>query len=491
MTLPRELTLVRAVAVAVLLLALAATPAMASPCTADGETLCGDGGQATAARLLRPAAVATFPGGGLLVADTGNNAIRRVLPDGRVFTVAGIGTPGSAGDGGSAVAAQLNQPADVWAAANGTILVADAGSNKVRLISPTGAIMTVAGSASGSAGRAPSTTPSPATSVRLANPQGVAGVRGGFLIADTDANVILGVSADRRLRVIAGTGVAGNAGDGGPATAATLNAPTRVLPTTDGGYDILDLGNRRVRHVSPAGIITAVPGSDVTVVSDATPTFDPGGLARDAQGNLFVSSDRQVVLVDRAGVRTVVAGTNECGSTGDGGPAIEARLEQPAGLALTRTGDLLVADLDDAGSAAGNVRLIRRSDRLISTVAGHDEGSGFGACVGAGGSPSGVLWPIFYITAPRSAKPSKPITISFVTTRGAPVRASLLKGAQTVRSGLWPARPGLNKVTLKGVKRGAYTMHIQATASLPNNNADAGGQVPVVKAFQAALSVKP
>jgi hypothetical protein len=173
MTLPRELTLVRAVAVAVLLLALAATPAMASPCTADGETLCGDGGQATAARLLRPAAVATFPGGGLLVADTGNNAIRRVLPDGRVFTVAGIGTPGSAGDGGSAVAAQLNQPADVWAAANGTILVADAGSNKVRLISPTGAIMTVAGSASGSAGRAPSTTPSPATSVRLANPQGV------------------------------------------------------------------------------------------------------------------------------------------------------------------------------------------------------------------------------------------------------------------------------------------------------------------------------
>ena len=124
----------------------------------------------------------------------------------------------------------------------------------------------------------------------------------------------------------------------------------------------------------------------------------------------------------------------------------------------------------------------------IATVAGaSNDGS---ACVGAGGSPSGALWPIFYITAPRSARAGRAITIRYSTTRAGSVRASLLKKGKTVRTKQQSARPGGNSVTLSGVKKGTYTMRITAKGDVPNNNADAGGAVRLSKRYDAALQVK-
>jgi hypothetical protein len=183
----------------------------------------------------------------------------------------------------------------------------------------------------------------------------------------------------------------------------------------------------------------------------------------------------------------VIAGTGECGSAGDGGPALAAKLAQPAGLALTAAGDLLIADLNDGGSAVGDVRRVSGADGSIATVAGAaNDGS---SCIAAGGSPAGALWPIFYITAPRSAHAGKSITIRFSTTRAGSVRTSLLKKGKAVRTKQKAAQPGGNAVTVGGVKKGTYTMRITAQGRVPNNNADAGGTVRLSKRFDAALKV--
>jgi hypothetical protein len=458
------------------------------PCSDPNETLCGDGGPAGAARLLRPAAVANDLAGGFLVADTGNNAIRRVLPSGVIGTVAGLGARGYSGDGGPAIAAQLNAPADVSAIPGGALLIADAGNGVIRRVSSKGVIKTVAGAAPGAPAAAPSTAPVGARTVRLTNPQGVAALPGGaFLIADTGDNVVALVTADGLLRVVAGTGAPGNAGDGGPAAAAALNVPTRVVPTADGGFLILDLGNGGVRVVSPTGTIATVAGSQTSTSVAPGLALNPGGLAQDPQGNVYVIVDHQVRRVAPDGTATAIAGTLDCGSAGDGGPAVDATLAQPAGLALTAAGDVLVADINDGGSAVGNVRRVVAYDGSIVTAAGaSNDGS---SCIAAGGSPSGALWPIFYITAPRTARAGRAITIRFSTTRGGSVRTTLLKKGRPVRSRQRSAHPGANAVTLAGVKRGTYTMRIRASGDVPNNNADAGGTVHLSKRYQAALKV--
>ena len=468
----------------------ALTPSAASsPCSDHHETLCGDGGPATEARLLRPSGVAAAIGGGFLVADTGNNAVRRVLTSGTITTLAGLGTAGYSGDRGPAVAAELNAPADVSPASGGAILVADAGNNVIRRVSSTGIITTVAGAAKGSPADPPSTSPVPATRVLLSNPQGVAATPGGgFLIADMGANLVLRVSPAGMLRVVAGTGNAGRSGDGGPAESATLKAPTRVLPTSDGGFLILDLGNAVVRRVSATGGISTVRGSSTgTGRSVSGSLFNPGGLAQDSGGNIYVINDHRVTRIDPNGVARTIAGTAECGSAGDGGPALVATLAQPAGLSIAASG-LLIADLNDAGNAAGNVRRLNASGGTIVTVAGESD-TGSAACIGAGGSPSGALWPIFYITAPRSARPFRSVTVQFVTTRSALVRTSLSRNGVSVRTVQRSAKPGRNSVTLPGVTSGAYTMSISASGTLPNNNADEGGTLRLSKRFAASLRV--
>jgi hypothetical protein len=323
--------------------------------------------------------------------------------------------------------------------------------------------------------------------VNLVAPTGVAAIAsGGFLIADTGANLVLRVSAVGQLTIIAGTGVAGLSGDGGSALSATLNAPTRVLPTPDGSFLILDSGNQVVRRVSASGVISTVLASDTTLDHDifGQLVVNPGGLAQDQAGDIFVFDGRQVVEVSPTGHRTVIAGTGDCVSNGDGGPATNANFATPSGLAFTQDG-LLVADYNNQAAPAGNVRLIA-TDQTITTVAGE---ANTGHCVGAGGAPTGSLWPIFYITAPSAAHAHRPIAIRFVTTLASSVQTSLLQGSRRIRRLLRPASLGLNTVTLAGVPNGLYTMEITSSATVNNNNADQGGALTLHKRFTAPLKV--
>jgi outer membrane protein assembly factor BamB len=207
----------------------------------------GDGGPATSAQLYGPTSVSAFPGGGFLIADWANHVVRVVSPAGVISTAAGNGTAGYSGDGGPATSAQLNAPIGVSALPGGGYLIADTGNNAVRMVSPAGVISTVAGD--GTAGN--SGDGGPATSARLNQPGGVAAVAGGgFLISDSQNNVVRMVSAAGVITRVAGNGAAGYSGDGGPATSAQLDDPPQVAVTLDGGFLIADVAHSVVRKVA-------------------------------------------------------------------------------------------------------------------------------------------------------------------------------------------------------------------------------------------------
>src|SRR5439155_963426 len=195
------------------------------------------------------------------IADTSNQVIRRVSPAGTITTVAGTLTmTGSTGDGGPATAAKLNFPEGVAATADGGFLIADLGNQVIRRVSPAGPITTVAGrlTVAGPTGHG-----GPATGATLNAPAGVAPTAAvGFLIADASNHGIRRVSPAGRITTVAGTlTVSGSTGDGGPAAAAELNFPAGVATTADGGFLIADANNHAIRRVSPAGRVTTVAGT--------------------------------------------------------------------------------------------------------------------------------------------------------------------------------------------------------------------------------------
>ena len=273
----------------------------------------GDGGPATSAALRQPTAVAWLADGSVLVADYGNHRIRRVSPSGQMTTVAGTGTAGYSGDGGPATSARLSWPLDVEPTADGGFLIADLGNKRVRKVSPAGIITTVAGNgvegASGDGG--------PATSAQLAAPTGVAvAADGGFLVVDAATHRVRRVSPGGTITRVAGSGQAGGAGDGGSAATAQLNTPVGVEALPDGGFLVTEYEGQRVRRVSAAGMITRA------------------------------------------------AGSGSAGFSGDGGPATAARLNKPVGVSTTSDGGFLIGD-----SLNGRVRKVA-ADGTISTVAG-------------------------------------------------------------------------------------------------------------------------
>jgi hypothetical protein len=312
----------------------------------------GDDGPATEAELNQPFGVAATADGGFLIADTGNNEVRQVSAAGVITRVAGTGTAGKTGDTGPATAAELNSPLGVAATADGGFLIADIGNNEVRQVSAAGVITRVAGT--GTAGNTGDT--GPATDAELNHPGGVAATAdGGFLIADTGNNEVRQVSAAGVITRAAGTGTAGNSGDDGPATDAELNSPTGVAATADGGFLIADTANNRVRHVSAAGVITRVAGTGTAGNSgDDGPATDaelssPTGVAATADGGFLIADigNLEVRKVSAAGVITRVAGTGTAGNTGDDGPATEAQLDSPGGVAVTADGGFLIADIQN------------------------------------------------------------------------------------------------------------------------------------------------
>jgi sugar lactone lactonase YvrE len=289
----------------------------------------GDGRASVAVGLNTPWGIAVDSQNRMYVADAGTHAVRRIDPDGRVFTVAGTGTSGSSGDGGQATSARLNTPVRVAFDAAGNLYIADSGNNKIRKVTPAGTISTYAG-----------------------------------------------------------TGTAGSTGDGGQATSARLRTPYDMAIAPDGTMYIADRANHKIRRVTSAGIISTVAGNGTQgyngdqITATSARLNNPYSVTLDASGNLYIADyDNERVRVVSNGIIDTFAGTGVATADGDGGPANEAGLHKPQYVQVLPSGDMLISESNN-----NDVRIVH--DGLIDLLAGSRQ---FGYS-GDGGLPALSTW---------------------------------------------------------------------------------------------------
>jgi uncharacterized protein (TIGR03437 family) len=235
-----------------------------------GAGYSGDGGKANVAQLETPAGLALDSGGNLYISDSYNDRIRMVNSStGIITTVAGSTNAGFSGNGGSATAAKLNRPRGLTIDANGALYIADSANNEIRKVVK-GTITLVAGNSEGLAGYGGDGSSATGTSAYLREPTAVAvDTCGNLYIADTTNSRIRMVTADGILHTIAGTGITGFSGDGGPALSARLNFPTGIAVDSKGNVYVSDTQNAVIRELTPN---SAVP------CGAALPVVTPGGV---------------------------------------------------------------------------------------------------------------------------------------------------------------------------------------------------------------------
>ncbi len=420
----------------------------------------GDGGAATSAEVDQPRGVAVDGSGNLVIADTINNRVRVVaatsgafygiaMTAGDIYTVVGDGTQAYSGDGGAATSAELYYPSGVTVDGSGDLVIADGSNNRVRVVAATsgtfygiamaaGDIYTVAGDGvagySGDGGAA--------TSAEVDQPYGVA--------VDGSGNLVIADSHNSRVRVVAamsgtfygiamaagdiytvaGDGVAGYSGDGGAATSAEVDQPYGVAGDGSGNLVIADSHNSRVRVVAAmsgtfygiamaAGDIYTVAGDGVAGYSGdggaatSAEVDQPFGVAGDGSGNLVIAdtyNNRVRMVAARSGTFYgiamtagriyTVAGNGYEGYSGDGGPATSGDVRQPYGVAVDRSGNLVIADTDNervrmVAARSGTFYGIAMISGDIYTVAGNGtygySGDGGAATSAELAHPAGVV----------------------------------------------------------------------------------------------------
>lgn len=336
----------------------------------------GDGGPATAASLRDPTGIALGPDQSLYIADTDNHLVRKVSPTGTISTIAGTGQAGFSGDGGPARNATFNAPTGVVVDPGGNVYVSDNNNSRVRRISASGTISTVAGN--GLYRFSPEGTPAPISF--LYRPRGIAVDRSGnIFVADTDNHRIRKISPGGTITTIGGTGLPGFSGDQGPAVAAQINGPIEVALDSKGNLYFNDYNNGRIRRISAAGIITTYAGTGQfdTFSGDNGPATSaalnrPRGVAVAPDDTLYLSDDgnNRIRRVNAAGIITTVAGNGGSpGYAGDGGSATQASLNldpfDGGGLTFDLGGNLYFSDHNNS-----RVRRVT-SAGIISTVAGN------------------------------------------------------------------------------------------------------------------------
>ncbi|HXM45514.1 MAG TPA: hypothetical protein VN924_30035 [Bryobacteraceae bacterium] len=346
----------------------------------------GDNGQATKAMLGGPQGVAVDASGNLYIADTGNQRIRYVNVSGAITTIAGTGVNGFSGDGGAATAATFSTPVEVAVDASGNVYVADLYNNRIRRFVPGGAIATFAGTTTFNGDGGPSTQAS-------VEPWSVAvDSSDNLYIADRLEQRVRKVTPSGTITTLAGTGQAGGGGDNGPGNLAALNTPNGVAVDSAGNVYIADAGNMAIRRVDAAtGIITAFAGTGNCCYAGtgtggdggpatAATLYYPESVAVDGLGNVYftdlvqsnISPLAQAVrrVTTDGKIDTWAGGGPTVGFSGDGGSPLQAQFGSSITLAAGSDGSLYIADANN-----NRVRKVDPAGATINTVAGNGQNS--------------------------------------------------------------------------------------------------------------------
>jgi uncharacterized protein (TIGR03437 family) len=306
----------------------------------------GDGGPASAAIMSFPTQAIADTAGNIYFSDSYNHRVRKISTSGTVSTIAGTGACNYTGNNGPAVSATLCAPSGLAFDSSGNLYIADSYNSVIRRIDSLGKITTFAGTGN----YADAGDNGPASSASFEFPYGlVFDGSGNLYVSDSDANRVRKINSGGTITAFAGTGKYGSTGDGGLATAALLNTPQFLAADSSGNIYIADEYNYRVRKVT-GGIMSTAAGLETCcgTGTNAANTFigSPGGLAVDAAGELFISFpfENQVGKVSATGAYSVIAGTGKVGSSGDAGLAVEAAMEEPAGLWVDASGLVYLAD---------------------------------------------------------------------------------------------------------------------------------------------------
>ena len=305
----------------------------------------GDGAPAAQAHLSFPVGVTVDRAGNVYIADSYSQRIRRVDTTGTITTVAGIGEPGYGGDGGPAVRAQLSFPSGVAADHAGNLYIADLGNYRIRRVDAARTITTVAGTGERDWGGE-----GPAVEVPLDGPRSIS--------VDSSGNLYIVARANSGIRRVDATGnmrwVPGSPEPyDGPEDGYRESWDRGVAVDHADNVYISNIDNNYVRRVDTTGTVSLIAGTrkpgyggDGGPATEAQLNF-PSGLAVDKAGNLYIADagNHRIRRVDTSGIITTIAGTGEPGYSGDGGPAAEAQLASPVALAVDGAGNLYVADL--------------------------------------------------------------------------------------------------------------------------------------------------
>jgi sugar lactone lactonase YvrE len=424
----------------------------------------GDGGPAVKARLSLPSGIALDSRGNIYIADLLNHRVRVIdSQTGIIQTLAGTGAPGATGDNGPAANAALAFPSNVAADTADNIYIGQQGAPRVRKVdAATKNITSVAGdliSAFGGDG-------GPATSAMLNGPTGVALDAGNSLyIADYNNARIRRVKS--QTQVITTLVGSSNVGDNGASWQAVLNEPDGTAIDGQGRLLIADQGNHRVRMVSPGGIITTVAGSGLSGFGgDGGPATSarlnlPCEVKLDAGGNLFIVDlgNNRVRRVDaHSGIITTIAGSGKWGYSGDNGPATAAALKTVRSICFDRFGNLYLADFGN-----NRIRFVNLNGQGITLFAGGSNpllvqpgiivtvgGTGVAGSTGDGGLATDAP-----ISAPRGVTLDSDGNLYFT------------EGGSDLQTPVFPPQPSFSKArridalsgiitTIAGVSTGGY-----------------------------------
>jgi serine/threonine protein kinase, bacterial len=308
-------------------------------------TLAGNGtpglanGKGVSASFSNPMGIAVDSGGNIYVADSRNNIIRKINPDGMVTTLAGSGVAGSADGRGNSTSFFF--PTALAADAAGNVYVADTHNSLIRKITPDGVVTTLAGRLPANPVYKKNDT------TRFDNPYGiVVDKKGNLFVCDWDKDVIKKISLAGKVTVFAGSGERGS--KDGIGTKASFYLPEGIVIDSKDNLYITDTYNNMIRKISPDGVVTTLAGKNAKGSADGKGTAasfnHPNGITIDKNGNIYVADvgNNKIRKVTPDGVVSTFAGSKIHGSSN--GDIAAASFYRPYGITIDKSGNLYIAD---------------------------------------------------------------------------------------------------------------------------------------------------